>query len=91
MAAVKLPSPRCAQPGGIYAAVPGRMSRCDLGADVWAWTTAKGPFPKRVIAIVAADQGKKATGAKWWILGADGLYRSDDSGRTLEKIAEGDR
>jgi len=68
-------------------AVPGRMARCDLGADVWAWTTAQGTFPKRVIAIVAADQGKKATGAKWWILGADGLYRSDDSGAELRKIA----
>jgi len=72
-------------------AVPGRMARCDLGGDVWAWTTAKSSFPKRVIAIVAADQRKTATGAKWWILGADGLYRSDDSGATVRKIAVSSR
>ena len=72
-------------------AVPGRISRCDLGGDVWAWTTGKGDVPKTVIAIVAADQTTSATGAKWWILGADGLYRSDDSGATLRKIAVSSR
>ncbi|MDE0952999.1 MAG: hypothetical protein OSA45_17225, partial [Halioglobus sp.] len=66
-------------------AVPGRISRCDLGGDVWDWTTGKGDVPKGVIAIVAADQTLSATGENWWILGTDGLYYSSDSGATVRK------
>lgn len=66
--------------------VPGRLSRCDLGGDVWSWTTCKGDIPKGLIAIVAADQTASATGNNWWILGTDGLYRSSDAGATLHKV-----
>ena len=68
--------------------VPGRISRCDLGGDVWSWTTGKGDIPKGVIAIVAADQTTSATGENWWVLGRDALYRSNDSGATLRKVLE---
>jgi len=66
--------------------VPGRLSRCDLGGDVWSWTTCKGDTPKGVIAIAAADPTPSATGHDWWVLGTDGLYRSSDSGATLRKV-----
>ncbi len=66
--------------------VPGRISRCDLGGDVWSWTTCKGNIPQRVIAIVAANQTTSATGDNWWLLGTDGLYRSNDSGMTLRRM-----
>jgi hypothetical protein len=66
--------------------VPGRISRCDLGGDVWSWTTCKGSIPQQVIAIVAADQTTSSTGDNWWILGADGLHRSNDSGTTLLRM-----
>jgi len=68
--------------------VRGRLSRCDLGGDVWSWTTCQGDFPKGLIAIVAADQTASATGDNWWILGTDGLYRSNDSGATLYKVLQ---
>ena len=68
--------------------VPGRISRCDLGGDVWSWTTCKGDIPKGVIAIVAADPTPSATGENWWIVGTDGLYRSNDSGATLRRALE---
>jgi len=63
--------------------VSDRLSRCDLGGDLWSWTKCKGDIPPGVIAIVAADQTLSATGEDWWILGTDGLYRSDDSGASL--------
>jgi len=68
--------------------VPGRLSRCDLGGDLWSWTTCKGDMPKGLIAIVAADQTASSTGNNWWILAADGLYRSNDSGATLHKVLQ---
>ena len=67
--------------------VPGRISRCDLGGDVWSWTTHKGATPNGVIAIVPADQTPSSTGKKWWILGTDGLYRSENNGVTLRKVS----
>ncbi len=71
---------------GVVPAVSGRVSRCDLGGDVWSWTNCKGEFPKRVISIAAADPTSASKGVGWWILGADGLYRSDDNCATVRKV-----
>jgi len=65
--------------------VPRRISRCDLGGDVWSWTNCKGEFPKRILAIQGADPTRSSTGENWWILGDDGLYRSDDRCETFRK------
>ena len=74
--------------GALQPEHPGRISRCDLGGDVWAWTNGQGDVPQRIITITAADRTNSATGNDWWILGADGLYRSNDSGATLRKILD---
>ena len=65
---------------------PGHFSRCDLGGDVWSWAIAQGDVPTRTIAIAAADLTNASTGNQWWILGTDGLYRTDDNGLTMNKV-----
>ena len=67
--------------------VPNRIARSDLGGDVWSWTKCKGEFPRRVLAIQAADRSAKSTGDRWWIVGDDGLYRSDDRGVTFRRVS----
>ncbi|MFP6764657.1 MAG: hypothetical protein VB858_13605, partial [Planctomycetaceae bacterium] len=65
---------------------PARLSRSDLGGDVWSWTQAKGEFPQRVLKSVPADPTNAATGKSWWLLGEDGLYRSNDNCETFRKV-----
>ncbi len=65
---------------------PARLSRSDLGGDVWSWTQAKGEFPERVLKIVPADPTDASTGNNWWLVGEDGLYRSNDNCDTFRRI-----
>jgi len=65
----------------------GHISRCDLGGDVWAWASTEKQAFAGVIAITSADLTPSSPGNSWWILGTDGLYRSDNNGRTAQKTA----
>ena len=65
---------------------PGHISRCDLGGDVWSWAVSENQSPAGVIAITAADLQPSSSGNSWWILGTDGLYRSNDNGITVQKV-----
>ncbi|MDB4749411.1 PA14 domain-containing protein [Rubripirellula sp.] len=65
---------------------PGYISRCDLGGDVWSWAVSENQSPAGVIAITAADLKPSSSGNSWWILGIDGLYRSNDNGLTVQKV-----
>lgn len=65
----------------------GHISRCDLGGDVWAWASSEKQAFAGVIAITSADLTPSSPGNSWWILGTDGLYRSDNNGRTAQKTA----
>ena len=64
------------------------VAALSAGGDVWAWTEATGDIPAGVIAIAGADATAEATGEAWWIVGGDGLYRTDDGGATLRRVLE---
>jgi|TARA_B100000959_G_C14983587_1_gene624567 hypothetical protein len=72
--------------GALEPEQPGRISRCDLGGDVWSWVIGQDDVPTHTIAIAAADLTKSSSGNSWWILGTDGLYRSDDNGLTMRRV-----
>ncbi len=63
-----------------------RLSRSDLGGDVWSWVNCTGDVPQRVLSIKAADASPYSKGNHWWVLGDDGLYRSDDNCKTIRRI-----
>ena len=65
---------------------PERVSRSDLGGDVWSWTACQGEFPRHVLSIKAVDLTSKSSGQSWWILGEDGLYRTDDNCVTVRRV-----
>jgi len=62
---------------------PGRLSRSDHFGLRWEWVTSEGDVPKGGYIAFA---GEFVHGNRWWLLATDGLYRSDDGGRTLRKI-----
>ena len=64
-----------------------RLARSDLGGDVWSWTECQGDFPRRVLAIKAVNPSATSTGNGWWVVGDDGLYRSDDNGATFQRVS----
>lgn len=65
---------------------PRRLSRSDLGGDVWSWTQTKGEFPECVLKIVPADPTNNSNGRSWWLVGEDGLYRSSDQCETFRRV-----
>ncbi|MCX6998025.1 MAG: hypothetical protein NTV49_13305, partial [Kiritimatiellaeota bacterium] len=66
-------------------AKPGRLSRSDHFGFRWEWVTSAGDVPK---GGYIAFCGEYVKGERWWLLATDGLYRSDDGGKTLKKVME---
>jgi len=64
---------------------PGRVSRSEHFALRWDWIQQTGDVPKGGYIAFA---GEFVKGDRWWLLATDGLYRSDDGGRTLKKIMD---
>lgn len=63
---------------------PGRLSCSETWGLDWYWTTIEGAIPKGGPIALA---GAADAGDVWWFVYPDGLYRSPDAGRTLEKIS----
>lgn len=64
---------------------PGRLSRSENYGLKWDWIETSGDVPTGgAIAIC----GEYVGGDRWWLLATDGLYRSEDGGRTLKKLME---
>ena len=64
---------------------PGRLSRSDHFGFRWEWVPSDGDVPKGGFVAFA---GEWVQGNRWWLLATDGLYRSDDGGKTLRKILD---
>ena len=62
---------------------PGRLSRSDDFALNWHWVDMAGDVPKGGFIAFAGEYTK---GDLWWLLATDGLYRSEDGGKTLKKV-----
>ena len=54
----------------------------------WLWTSKENPNPafKGAIKIEPGDFNLEASADKWWVLGLDGLYYSDDFLETLKRV-----
>ena len=61
----------------------GRISRSDDFALNWHWVDTAGDVPKGGFISFAGEYTK---GDLWWLLATDGLYRSEDGGKTLKKV-----
>lgn len=64
-------------------AKPGRLSRSEHFALRWDWIETRGDVPQ---GGYIAFSGEYVQGERWWLLATDGLYRSEDGGRTLKKV-----
>jgi hypothetical protein len=64
---------------------PGRLSRSDHFALRWDWIETRGDVPKGGYIAFCGEYFK---GDLWWLLATDGLYRSEDGGKTLKKIMD---
>jgi hypothetical protein len=63
---------------------PARLSRSERWAFEWQWAEPAGDAPTG--GLIAAC-GDVHAGDTWWFLHTDGLYRSDDAGRTRRRVA----
>jgi hypothetical protein len=63
---------------------PARLSRSERWAFEWHWSEPAGEAPSG--GMIAAC-GDVHAGESWWFLHTDGLYRSDDAGRTRRRVA----
>ena len=61
----------------------GRLSRSEHFALRWDWIETRGDVPQ---GGYIAFSGEYVQGDRWWLLATDGLYRSEDGGRTLKKV-----
>ena len=66
-------------------AQPGRVSISIAWAHNWRWQPLAGDIP--AAGLISAS-GEFQHGQQWWILATDGLYRSTDGGKTLEKVLD---
>lgn len=64
---------------------PGRLSRSDHFGLSWNWVETRGDLPS---GGYIAFSGEYIKGERWWLLATDGLYHSDDGGRTLKKVMD---
>jgi hypothetical protein len=64
---------------------PGRLSRSDHFGLRWEWVTSEGDVPQ---GGYIAFCGEFVKGELWWLLATDGLYRSENGGKTLKKVID---
>jgi hypothetical protein len=63
---------------------PGRISRTmKTWARIWHWTDIKGDAPQGGL---IASFGELTEGDTWWFVYTDGLFHSDDRGKTMVKV-----
>ena len=62
---------------------PGRLSRSDHFGFRWEWVTTAGDVPPGGFIAIA---GEWVQGERWWLLATDGLYRTNDAGKTLVRV-----
>ncbi len=65
---------------------PGRVARSDASCHRWSWQKVSPSSVHGLIAIAADHTTPSSPARHWWFLAPDGLYRSDDHGKTLEKV-----
>ncbi|MCY3018505.1 MAG: hypothetical protein NTW87_05680 [Planctomycetota bacterium] len=66
-------------------AKPGRLFRSDHYGFRWEWIVPGGDVPSGGYIALC---GEYVQGKLWWLLATDGLYRSDDGGKTLKKVMD---
>lgn len=64
---------------------PGRISRSERICVTWDWIGQTGDVS---VGGYIAFRGEFLKGEHWWLLATDGLYRSDDRGKTLKKVMD---
>lgn len=78
-------TPASASPIRSTPAQPGRVSISIAWAHHWRWQPLTGD---RVAAGLISAAGEFQHGQHWCLLATDGIYRSTDGGKTLEKVLD---
>ncbi len=64
----------------------GRVARSHASCHRWTWQTVSPSSVTGLIAIAADHITPSSPARHWWFLSPDGLYRSDDHGKTLVEV-----